>query len=102
MTPVPLYVSCAGSREVQAFVLDPRDGKLTLAQRLPLPGAVLHLKLTPDRQILLAGTRDEDALHAMAVTPTYGTLRRLGSTPSPGAPTYPDFFTKAGESRLTH
>ena len=88
MTPVPLYVSCAGSREVQAFVLDPRDGKLTLAQRLPLPGAVLHLKLTPDRQILLAGTRDEDALHAMAVTPTYGTLRRLGSTPSPGAPTY--------------
>ena len=24
----------------------------------------------------------------MAVTPTYGTLRRLGSTPSPGAPTY--------------
>ncbi len=88
MIPVPLYVSCATSREVQAFVLDPEIGKLTLAQRLPLPGAVLHLKLTPDRRILLAGTRDEDALHAMSVTPTYGTLRRLGSTPSPGAPTY--------------
>ena len=88
MPTIPLYVSCAKSREVQAFVLDPEQGSLLLLQRKSLPGEVLHLKLSADRRLLLAGTRGEDALHAFSVAPTYGTLRLLGSIPSPGAPTY--------------
>ena len=88
MPTIPLYVSCAKSREVQVFVLDPEQGSLLLLQRKSLPGEVLHLKLSADRRLLLAGTRGEDALHAFSVAPTYGTLRLLGSIPSPGAPTY--------------
>ena len=88
MPTIPLFVSCAASREILAFTLNPDSGNLVLQQRLPLPGAVLPLKLSADGRLLLAATRGEDALHAFSVTPAYGTLRRLGSTPSPGAPTY--------------
>ena len=88
MPTIPLYVSCAASREILVFSLDPEAGHLTLRQRQALPGAGLPLKLSADRSLLLAGTRDADALHTFAVAPDDGTLRPIGQVASPGAPTY--------------
>ena len=88
MSSTCFYVSCAGSREILVLALDPQRGHLDLRQRLPLPGAVLPLKLSADGHVLLAGTRGEDALHALAVDPLSGALTPLGSAASPGGPTY--------------
>lgn len=88
MTHTYIYVSCAASREIQAFSLDTQTGESTLRQRLTTPDSPLPLRVSPDGRVLLAGTRAENGLLTCAIDPATGTLSLLGSVASPGGATF--------------
>lgn len=88
MTRTFIYVSCAGSRQIDVFALDTDSGAVTLRQRVPVAGSPLPLYASRDGARLYVGTCAEDALLAYSIDPDSGELARLGGIPSPGAPTY--------------
>jgi 6-phosphogluconolactonase len=88
MTHTVVYVSCAQSREIQVFSLANDSGEIRLRQRVPTAGAPSPMKVRPDRRVLYAGTRSDDAILAFAIDSSSGELALLGSSPSPGSPTY--------------
>ena len=83
-----IYVSCAGSREIDVFALDIRSGEAVLCQRLVTEDSPLPLKISPAGGVLYVGTRLENALLACSINPDSGELALLGRVPSPGAPVY--------------
>lgn len=83
-----IYVSCAASREIDVFSLDTASGEVALRQRLPTAGSPTPLHIGPDRRLLLAGLRAENALLTCTIDPATGALAPLGSVASPGGPTY--------------
>ena len=83
-----VYVSCAKSREIDVFSLDPEAGDVQLRQRLATPGAPQPLRFSADRRILYVGAKSENSLLALAVAPDNGELTLLGSTPAADDPTY--------------
>ena len=88
MTRTFIYVSCAGSREIDAFALDAHTGETVLRQRLSVPGSPSPLKISPDGRILLVGVKSEHTLLTCSIHPQTGELAVLGSMPCPGGPTY--------------
>lgn len=82
------YVSCAESREIQAFSLDTRSGELRLLQRTPAAGIALPITVSPDKRMLYAGTRSENAIMAFIIDPQNGKLTPTGQVPTAGSPTY--------------
>lgn len=88
MTQTFIYVSCAGSRQIDVFSLDAGSGAATPRQRVPVAGSPLPLYASPDGSRLYAGTRAEDALLAYSIDAKSGELACLGGVPSPGVPTY--------------
>jgi 6-phosphogluconolactonase len=88
MTHTVVYVSCAQSREIEVFSLSSDCGEIRLRQRVPTAGAPGPMKASPDRRVLYAGTRSDDAILAFAIDAGRGELALLGSAPTPGAPTY--------------
>ncbi len=88
MTRTFIYVSCAGSRQIDVFALDTDSGAITLRQRVPVAGSPLPLYASRDGARLYVGTCAEDALLAYSIDPDSGELARLGGMPSPGVPTY--------------
>lgn len=88
MTRTFIYVSCAGSREIDVFALDAHTGEAVPRQRLSIPGSPLPMKISPDGRILLVGTKTENTLLTCSIHPENGELALLGSVPCPGGPTY--------------
>ena len=88
MTQTFIYVSCAGSRQIDVFSLDAGSGAATLRQRVPVAGSPLPLYASRDGSRLYVGTRTEDALLAYSIDAENGELACLGGVPSPGVPTY--------------
>lgn len=88
MSKTCIYVSCAESRVIDVLALDPRSGEVSLRQRLATAGSPLPMRISPDRRVLLVGTRSENALLSFAIDPDRGELSPLGSVPAPGGPTY--------------
>lgn len=88
MTETVVYVSCAESREIQAFSLAAESGELRRIQSLPTAGVPQPLRLSPNRRVLYAGLGFEHALLALAIAPESGELSLLGSAPAPEKPTY--------------
>ena len=88
MTQTTVYVSCAESREIHVFSLNPDSGEIRLQQRLATPGAPSPLKVRQDARILYAGTRANEAVLAFAIDPASGKLAPLGSAAAPANPTY--------------
>lgn len=88
MTRTFVYVSCAGSREIDAFSLDTATGEAVLRQRLPTAGSPSPLRVSADGRILLAGLRSDNALLSCAIDPASGELTSLGSVSGPGGPAY--------------
>jgi 6-phosphogluconolactonase len=88
MTQTIVYVSCVESREIDVFSLDTASGEVNLRQRLATAGAPSPLKPSPDRRVLYAGMRSENAIVAFAIDPRSGELALLGSAPAPARSTY--------------
>jgi 6-phosphogluconolactonase len=82
------YVSCAESREIHVFHLDSPSGAVRLRQRLATTGAPSPLKVSPDRRVLYAGVRSDNAVLAFGIDSSSGELAPLGNVPAPGSPTY--------------
>ncbi len=83
-----IYVSCAGSRQIDVFALDADSGAVTLRQRVPTPGSPMPLFSSLHGPRLYVGTCSEDALLAYSIDTCSGELSWLGGMPSPGVPTY--------------
>lgn len=83
-----IYVSCAGSREINVFALDAHTGEAIPRQRLSVPCAPLPMKISPGGRFLLIGAKAENALLTCSINPVNGELAQLGSVPCPGGPTY--------------
>ncbi len=88
MTQTIAYVSCAQSRAIDVFSLAGDSGEVSLRQRVATAGGPGPLRVCPQRRVLYAGTRAEDALAAFAIDPANGQLAALGSAPTPGGATY--------------
>jgi len=82
-----VYVSCAESREINVFSLA-TSGEFQLVQRIPVDGAVQPLRISPDNQLLYAGSRGENAIHTYAIDPASGKLNPAGKISVLGSPTY--------------
>ena len=82
------YVSCAESREIQAFSLNTRSGELRLLQRTHTAGIALPIMVRPDKRMLYAGTRSDNAITAFHIDPQNGKLTAAGQVPTAGSPTY--------------
>lgn len=83
-----VYISCADSKEIQAFELDIASGELSLQQTLALEGGPQPIYLRPDSRMLYAGTRPDCLLHALAIEPKTGQLTNMGAATATGNPTY--------------
>lgn len=88
MTRTFIYVSCAGSSEIDVFALDTHVGEAVQRQRLATPGSPSPMKISPDGRVLVVGTRTESTLLTCSIHPASGELGLLGSVPCPGGPTY--------------
>ena len=88
MTPTCIYVSCASSREIHVFALDPLSGEVKLSQRTSTVNPPQPMKIAPNNRVLYVGTRAEDTLLAYAINPLDGHLSLIGSEPCPGPATY--------------
>ncbi len=88
MTRTFIYVSCAGSREIDVFALDTHTGETVRRQCLSLPGSPSPLRVSPDGRILLVGAKAENTFLTCSIQPENGELALLGSVPCPGGPTY--------------
>ena len=88
MTRTFIYVSCAGSRQIDVFALDTGSGAVALRQCVRVTGSPLPLYASRDGARLYVGTRAEDALLAYSIDAETGELTWLGGVSSPGVPTY--------------
>lgn len=88
MTQTVVYVSCAESREIHVFSLDPHSGEVRLRQRLTMANAPLPMKVGQDQRVLYVGTRTENALLAFTIDAGSGELALLGDAPAATGPTY--------------
>ena len=70
-----LYVSNRGDDSIAVFVIDPRDGKLTLVERMPTGGKTpRHFKLDPTGKWMFAANQDSNTINLFAVDATSGRL----------------------------
>ena len=88
MNPSFIYVSCAGSRRIDAFSLNAENGELESIQQLTTQHAPLPMKLGTDRNMLYVGTRGENTIQSYAIAPASGKLTLSGESPLPGGPAY--------------
>ena len=88
MTQTLIYVSCAGSCEIDVFALDAHTGEVVPRQRLPIPCSPSPMRISPDGRILLVGAKTENTLLTCSINPINGELALLGSVPCPGGSTY--------------
>jgi 6-phosphogluconolactonase len=87
--PAAVYVSNADSREIHVLSLDDRTGAASLVQRMPVPGAVMPLAVSPGRQFLYASLRSAPfAVSTLAVDAAAGTLTLLATAPLPDNTAY--------------
>ena len=84
MPPAVVYVSNADSREIHVLSLDGGTGAVSLVQRMPVPGAVMPLAVSPSRRVLYAGLRSAPfAVSTLAIDTATGTLTLLATAPLP-------------------
>ena len=88
MTTTMVYISCAESKEIQAFKLEHSSGALHLVQSLAFDHGPQPLYLRPDSRMLYTGTRPDCILYAMAVGPVSGELSQQGAAAANGNPTF--------------
>jgi 6-phosphogluconolactonase len=82
-----VYVGNAESNEIHVLQLDPQSGDLTAVQKAAIPdivkaGGSTPLAITPDKRLLIAGTRGEPMVAASyRIDPASGKLTHAGSRP---------------------
>jgi 6-phosphogluconolactonase len=89
------YVSNAESKEIFAFDMDPESGRLSLIERVPVPGTdlpsptSLPMAVSPDHRFLYAALRSPPfAASSFGIDPSSGRLSHLAVTPLLGAMAY--------------
>ncbi len=82
------YVSNAESKEIFAFDMDPESGRLSLIERVPVPGTdlpsptSLPMAVSPDHRFLYAALRSPPfAASSFGIDPSSGRLSHLAVTP---------------------
>jgi 6-phosphogluconolactonase len=78
-----VYVSKAPEKEIQVYRLDPKDGKLTAVETLPVEGAPGSLGVDPQKKFLFASLRDNSTLASFRVDPATGKLKLLSTVALP-------------------
>src|SRR5205807_3138721 len=87
--PAVVYVSNADSREIHVLSLDGGTGAVSLVQRMPVPGAVMPLAVSPSRRFLYASLRSHPfAVATLAIDAAAGTLTLLATAPLPDNTAY--------------
>jgi Lactonase, 7-bladed beta-propeller len=78
------YVSNAESKEIFAFDMDPESGRLSLIERVPVPGTdlpsptSLPMAVSPDHRFLYAALRSTPfAASSFSIDPSSGRLSHL-------------------------
>jgi 6-phosphogluconolactonase len=82
------YVSNAESKEIFAFDMDPESGRLSLIERVPVPGTdlpsptSLPMAVSPDHRFLYAALRSPPFVaSSFGIDPSSGRLSHLAVTP---------------------
>jgi len=87
--PAVVYVSNADSREIHVLSLDDGTGMVSLVQRMPVPGPVMPLAVSPSRRFLYASLRSAPfAVSTLAIDAAAGTLTLLATGPLPDNTAY--------------
>lgn len=102
--PIIVYVSCAESKEIHSFRLDPESGALDPLEVAEVPGtdepspSNMPLAFAPGGAMLYAALRSAPfPVTAFAVDPTSGRLSCRGTAPLPAPMAY---ISVAGDGRL--
>jgi 6-phosphogluconolactonase len=90
-----LYVSNAGSKEIQVFAMDRDSGELAPLERVAVPGTgepsptSMPLAVAPGHRFLYAALRSKPyPVSSFAVDPATGRLSHLGTAPLPDSMAY--------------
>jgi 6-phosphogluconolactonase len=82
--PTVAYTACADSRQIYVGLLDDETGAVNTVQKVPVPGVVMPLAISPNRRFLYACLRSEPfAVATLAIDQTGGGLELLATVPLP-------------------
>jgi 6-phosphogluconolactonase len=74
-----VYVSMAPEQKIQVFRLDPKDGKLTSVEAVPVEGEPGSLGTDPQKKFLFGSLRSKSTLVSFRIDPATGKLKLLGT-----------------------
>ena len=83
-----VYVAAQDDNKVSIFTMDEASGALTLAGDQPVAGGPSLLAISPDRQTLYAGHREEPEISSYRIDQNTGELTQTGSVIPPGQPAF--------------
>ena len=81
-----IYVSNADSKEIYVMSLDHRTGVVARVQKVPVPGTVMPLAISPNRRFLYASLRSTPfSVSTLAIRKSYDPMARSSriATPKP-------------------
>ena len=79
-----IYVSNADSKEIYVMSLDHRTGVVARVQKVPVPGTVMPLAISPNRRFLYASLRSTPfSVSTLAIDQATGRLSLLSTVPLP-------------------
>jgi 6-phosphogluconolactonase len=85
-TPYTGYVSFRGDSRISIFTMDPRTGKVTWGDRVPVDGGPDPLAMDPGKKFLYAACRDRQQIHSYRIDQRTGGLSLIGTVPLQGEP----------------
>ncbi len=83
-----VYLSLAGEKKIAVYRQDARDGKLSHAADVAVPGEPGALATDPKRRFLFASLRTEGKLASFRIDPGNGTLEAINVVPAGADPAH--------------
>ncbi len=95
-----LYVSAGGDKRIATYKLNIKNGKLTPASSITLPGSPGSLSIAPDQKHLYAALRSTKSIATLKINHDTGKLTKVAVTPAVSNPVY-ILATPSGNSLIT-
>jgi 6-phosphogluconolactonase len=78
-----VYVSMAPEQKIQAYRLEPKDGKLTPVDAVAVESSPGSLAIDPQKKFLFASLRGNSSLASLRLDPVTGKLKPIGTAALP-------------------